>query len=217
MHATYAFLISVPESFSLKGKAEQASDVFLRDYAETDNTDENNWFEICGIITKDGESYNCLDGLSDWRGREVIVREFTKDKDKDDIWNGLIDFSYESLRHSISTLLGLWAEGSETVPSCKKELIGFLDKHIEETKSSGRVWWMRRLEGEDKDNTDIIRQEVDRHIEHIEIVKKCIISSRLGCFSRTITTPYDYRCFDLRDAAETEKAQDVVLLVDIHT
>lgn len=220
MHGTYAFLISVPESYSLKGKAEHARTVFERDYVPT-HTDENNWHEICGVITKDGDSYNFFSRTVDWRGREAIIPDFTTGKRKEEIWDGIIDFSFDVLKHDLTVSLGLWRDGEEkeSVPSCKKELVSFLDKQITEISKSGKVWWMNPAKiGElnAKDRT-VINQEVENCIDGLNKIKNCILSSRFGVFSRTMTTPYDYRCFDLRDAAETEKVQDVVLLVDIHT
>jgi hypothetical protein len=221
MHATYAFLISVPESFSLKGKAEHAAKTFERDYANTDNTDENNWYEICGIVTKDGECHNFLERSKDWRGRETIMDDFVKGKSKEEIWDYLIDFSFDSLKSDLSMRLGLWKEDppQNPVPSCKKELPIYLDSRIEETIKSGRVWWMNpeKLKELSKKDADTMQKEVESHIKQLYTIRNCICSSRFGLFSRTMTTPYEYRCFDLRDAAETEKTQDVVLLVDIHT
>lgn len=223
MHATYAFLISVPNFFSLKGKAEHAAKVFERDYSSSDHTDENNWYEICGIISEEGESFNFLDGKEDYRGRDSIISEFIKSS-PEETWNGLIDFSHETIRNDLIWKLGCWKDGVVTnpPPRCRKDLASYLDAHIIETIQSGKVWWMEGADVETKANGDenmamFIRQEISNYITRTRLVRDCVLSSRFGLFSRTMATPYDYRCFDLRDTAKTERTQDVVLLVDIHT
>lgn len=224
MHATYAFLISVPSCFSLKGKAEHAAKVFENDYASSDHTDENNWYEICGIICEDGESFNLLNGKEHYRSRDSIISEFIKSS-PEETWNGLIDFSHQTAKNELIWKLGLYKKDGTVgnpPPICKKDLAAYLDAHIVETIQSNKVWWMDGVDIETKSNGDeqvakMLQEEVSNHIHRTRLIRDCILSSRFGLFSRTMATPYDYRCFDLRDAAETEDTQDVVLLVDIHT
>jgi hypothetical protein len=215
MHKTYAFLISVPKFYSLKGRAEHAAKVFERDYGSSDYIDQNNWYKIYGIISECGQSFNLIDDEEDFRGRDSVISAFINSS-PEKTWNGLIDFSYEAIRCDLTLQfpLGFSSHGAiygDHLPRCRKDLASFLDTHKKEIEEN-----QLPLPFPYK------KEEKDEYISRITFIGDCIRSSRFGLFSRTMATPYDYRCFDLRDDcdirdASTGNCENVTLLVDIHT
>ena len=197
MHGTYLFLVRTSEaSQSIKEKAKEAVSYFEK-YLN-DHSDENNWSQVLGVVSRDNETINlCDDG--DWRGRDKIMGEFCESPKS--IWEKTIKFSIDIANSDVSDNL----EDSNIEISLKK-LIAKIKKII---KCRILPSWATSIY--DTKMKSWYFGKIETHLKHLK-------SCKTGGFSLIADTPYSFRCYDLREGLEQSgDFRDVILLVDIHT
>ena len=195
MHGTFLFLIRTSENCdNINEKADEAISAF-QEY-ENAHSDGNNYSQVLGITSSSREILSLCENDKIFLTPDNST--FKKDK-----WKASIKFSVELAQYDTMTI----DTGKKIKAETAKSLTTYVKKVI---KNKDRPYWMEgKLISTEMDTWFFTKKDIQ-----LECLKSCIV----GGFSRTLMTPYDFRCFDLRNETEQSgESRDVILWVDIHT
>jgi hypothetical protein len=214
MHSIYGFILRAPTDMagaSIKELSQWAFGQYEAEYAY-DHADENNWYEsICCVSAKGAlhplespnkfgiyEQLSAMPASSRWK----YSVNFSDKLIKSLLYFNLHVEKFEDDR----TYLKLIEEAVEgkICPDYLKKCKEILSGDIRPTPTASDV--------------EAAQEMLLWHNQKLETLKNCLLSCQTGYFSRTIASPYDFSCFDLRsETSQSGQSRDVVLWMDIHT
>lgn len=214
MHATYWFLVDDEDEFlDDKEWGESLVASFEARYGEY--LDENTFWEPEVAVTPSGRIAQ-LASPNDYRGRDAVY-EWYAELPAEKRWQSLLD----SAMHS--TALELEVDGSTSfemyVESAANKRIADLSYDATKVlildrvpKSLAERYGAFRVTAPPADTDSYTRRKMSRVFE-------LFLTSISGVspFTAEVTTPYEYRAFDLREDTSVPSIAAVALCIDIHT
>ncbi len=218
MHGTFVFLIDDIDLDDITSTAECNFE-----HAFNSQLDENNFYKPMAVLLQDGTVINSVP-KDDYRGRDGFAESIKKSiPDKSERWEWGLKFAI----HCVALDMGLRGtnnvsivlQNSEEAEKRKK----IADMSYEETveainneipKALANAYANITITNDDKafDQDGFIRRQTVKGFELFN-------NSTIKPFANYMDTPYNYRCFDLRqNSYGKELTPDTVMLfVDIHT
>lgn len=158
------------------------------------NCDENNWFEYEILVLKKNRIIQ-LCPEDDWRGRNELFHQLKKEWKTP--WKDAIGLASDCVRSDLVSKLRYFEDHKDKLPEFNgfKNKIGEIisDLFLIEESDSFQRWCRKRL------------VEIKYHIDE----------SKIFPFSFNVESPYNYRCYDLRENNNLEA--NAILITDIHT
>lgn len=227
MHATYSFLIDVPEDLLEEAHTDESCEEQLRNelmgffddrYAER-HCDENNWYQhSCAILQNGHVIQMCPEG--DYRGRDEFAKHVEKNwGEPGERFNRAMKFAVEC----VAMDLGLFGSNSFSLPGMEQttpdkmiaamsygDLVEAIFEHLPKELARRYAAYKRLDDPNGFDMDDYTRTKMARSFELFH-------SATVPPFAG-VGSPYDFRAFDLRwDVGGSDTDGCVILLTDIHT
>ena len=218
MHGTFVFLMDEIEADSNTSDVESAFE-----HSFGDSLDENNWYETMAVLFQDGTIWN-MSSEGDYRGRDGFVELICEScQDKSKRWEWGLNFAVHCVALDMelrgSNNLGIFQKNTEQ-EKVRKELNEMSYEEVIEAINSEVPTSLSKAYA----NVSIPSDEDGFNIEGYSRKKisngfEIFNDSAVKPFSKYTTSPYEYRCVDLRrESWGTELTSNTVMLfVDIHT
>ena len=209
-HATYLFLIDKHPSDLREEDAEELFSDLKSDFDVLygyDRCDENNWYTVYGAVTKDGR----------FLGTDEFVESWTKSyPDPERRFEALLRFAVSCMAYEMEICgvdkFALPGDSDKETPLDKMSRADLIEAIYEEVpKALAKAY--AQFTRDAKDSFDMAGYRRARLAQMFERFHYATIKP-----FATEGSPYEYRCFDLREDSDAGfDANSVILLVDIHT